>query len=1081
MKLLKTSSALLIALTTTTYTHAQLAGGHSFMKGTYVELGIDGPGAFEGAPWNEFSPPLPGFHYRSNTPFFGFVANPTMDGWAQFNGDFFTPGSNENGWGFTIDDGGTYFSRNNNCNYLCEIPFGAPNYSFDPVTGCMETQSAGGYTGSGYDFDINVDYLLKINDLYYTTTVTITNNSGQSIDNFYYFRTVDPDNNADVDWPLVGDYSTTNTIMAQPTPTCGRAHVSATSPSPWPSYMGFAGIGQEFRVSRGSFSVRDGKQIWDGTGDGTSWGSPIGSGSSYDDAAISIAYRIQNFAPGETRVIKFVVILDDAAATAAINNLFYFEYEGSLGGPPAECTIYQDSVTSCTGNPVILNVSGPVLTDFNWTWSPAIGLSSTTGTSVSANPPSATTYTVTGTPATPCYTSNIVQTVYVDIVEGPDVSYVDPGPQCISFNLSALDHSDANSVPGAVTHFYTVPPLTLADTAANLYTGATITPTSPDVYVVYYDPAEGCIDYELVDIEWGSLGANLSVVHPDCGFSNGEITVNVSSATPGATYTYALNGAPAVTTNTFTGLAAGAYSIQVEDGLGCVATLDTTLQVSNSPVPTLTSALTSCTYTCDGTITVAVTGGTAPFNYAIAGGPSQTSNVLTGLCPAAYTVTVTDDVGCTANATISVGTPAPFTITAGPGSTVCIGQTATVSATTTGGAAPITFNWSHSLPSAPSNTVDPEGTTTYTVTATDNNGCNTSNTGSIIVVENPALNVNVSSAAAVCPGDAATISATAGGGNGGPYTYVWSNNQNATILTGASQTVNPTVTTIYTVSATDNCGTPAATATVTVTVHPIPAITFTADKVEGCTPVMVTFTNTTGALSGNACTWEFGDGSTSAGCVINHVFSAVGCFDVTLHDVTTNGCEIDTTVTAMICSYPIPQPEFSWSPNAPDVFNPEVFFENLTVGGITYEWNIGGMDNSTLTNPSYTFPADSAGTYEVCLTATSDHGCVDSTCHFVVINGQLILYAPNAFTPDGNGVNDVFIPIIHEEDPQTYELTIFNRWGQVVFKTTNTTTGWDGTHNGVKAKEDVYVWKVTVKERVNSEKHEFNGHVTLLR
>ena len=102
-------------------------------------------------------------------------------------------------------------------------------------------------------------------------------------------------------------------------------------------------------------------------------------------------------------------------------------------------------------------------------------------------------------------------------------------------------------------------------------------------------------------------------------------------------------------------------------------------------------------------------------------------------------------------------------------------------------------------------------------------------------------------------------------------------------------------------------------------------------------------------------------------------------------------------------------------------------------------------------------------------------------CHDVVVQGQLLVYVPNAFTPDGNGINDIFIPRVMNESTDSYEFYIFNRWGEVVFKTTNKNEGWDGTHNSIKAKEDVYVWKIKVRDLQTAKKYEFNGHVNLLR
>jgi gliding motility-associated-like protein len=139
------------------------------------------------------------------------------------------------------------------------------------------------------------------------------------------------------------------------------------------------------------------------------------------------------------------------------------------------------------------------------------------------------------------------------------------------------------------------------------------------------------------------------------------------------------------------------------------------------------------------------------------------------------------------------------------------------------------------------------------------------------------------------------------------------------------------------------------------------------------------------------------------------------------------------------------------------------------------------MLTTTEVNPSFSFSSDSGSVYNVCLAAQNVHGCYDTVCHEVIIEEVYLIYTPNAFTPNGDGLNDIFLPFIQGEAPETYELMIFDRWGEMIFRSTDELKGWDGTHKNMKAKEDVYVWKIKVKEAKNSKKHEHVGHVTLLR
>ncbi|HLP11631.1 MAG TPA: T9SS type B sorting domain-containing protein [Flavobacteriales bacterium] len=1081
-----------IMITSATVVKAQVVGPDVYMQGAYIEIGVMGDYGYEGI--NTFTSAVPaGYHQRGPTNLFGFMANPQMNNWdnfpaapgTAFDGDFFTPGSPENGWGFEIvTPSGLNPKGSNNCAGVSSggvaMSGSSLSYVIDPATGCMTQNGQYDYTLSGYDITFDITYKLKPNDVFYTTIVKVTNNGSATIPEFYYYRNVDPDNNQS----LFGTFTTDNAIIANPTPTCNKAHVqgvmtnvaSSSSYIPgftWDAYLGFAAIGPNFKVSVGGFTNRDGSDIWNGTGGLT---TTIGYTNTADEA-ISLAYQILNFAPGQTEEIKYVVILDAASADAAIDDLFYFDYTGSLGGPPPECVTIVDTALTCPGAPVTITMNGPVTADFTWAWSGGPIMGSPLGTSAQAIPTVPTLYTITGTSVTGCY-NPIVADIFVDVQPGPDADYTDPGSQCNTFDLTTLTHTDLNAVPGVQFGFYSIPPATIADTGLNQWPSNIITPTDV-VYLVYYDTALGCVDPVQVILTWGGVPATLNVTHPTCAGNDGIIT-----AVPGVagTFTYSLDGGAFVSSSTFTGLGLGFHQIEISDGSGCTTILDTILQNGALPVINSTAPVVpTCQAVCNGSITVSASGLNVPLQYSIDGGALQASSVLAGVCDGTHTVSVTDAVGCTVSTTVTL-VANTFTVSASLDQTICIGQTTTISAVTTGGSGVITVDWDNGVPNGASQNVSPTVTTTYSVFATDGVGC-TTNTDMVTINVNPPLAVIMSPNVTVCPGDTAVISATGSGGNAGPYNYVWTNNQDASVLFNSPNSVAPANSpTIYTVTVTDNCGTPAVTGTVTVDHFALPAVTYNIDQNQGCSPLVVNFQNTT-ANSGSV-QWTFGDGGFGIGTTTQHAYEAENtteCNDVTLTVTTNDGCVVDTTIASQICVFPIPQPDFTWNPNPTDIFNVDIDFSNLTIGGTTYSWDFAGMGSSTGFNSEFSFPYDSGGVYPVCLVATSDNGCVAQICHDVVIEGVFLLYAPNAFTPDANGTNDMWLPSIQGDEPGSYELFIFNRWGEVVFKSTDKTVGWDGLHNSMKAKEDVYVWKIKVKSAINAKKYEYTGHVTLLR
>jgi gliding motility-associated-like protein len=277
---------------------------------------------------------------------------------------------------------------------------------------------------------------------------------------------------------------------------------------------------------------------------------------------------------------------------------------------------------------------------------------------------------------------------------------------------------------------------------------------------------------------------------------------------------------------------------------------------------------------------------------------------------------------------------------------------------------------------------------------------------------------------------------------------------------------------------TGSCGSNSQT---NITVNPLPQIAFAGDNLSGCAPLTVNFTNNT-IPQGTNCTWAISgiNNNISNDCNgFSYVFQNPGCYDVSLQ-VTAQGCTSSQTLSNYICVFANPVADFTFSPTNATVLNPLIHFTNQSQGADSYFWDFAGLGNSTQTHPSFTFP-DQEQTHVICLTASTVNGCIDDVCHNVIIYDEFLLYVPNSFTPTGDGINDIFLPIISGHDPNNYELMIFNRWGELIFQTNMSSKGWDGTHKGIMAKEDVYVWKIKARKKSNNEKKEFTGHVTLLK
>jgi gliding motility-associated-like protein len=161
----------------------------------------------------------------------------------------------------------------------------------------------------------------------------------------------------------------------------------------------------------------------------------------------------------------------------------------------------------------------------------------------------------------------------------------------------------------------------------------------------------------------------------------------------------------------------------------------------------------------------------------------------------------------------------------------------------------------------------------------------------------------------------------------------------------------------------------------------------------------------------------------------------------------------------------------------------EVQFIDQSIDAETWEWDFGGLGNSISPDPIFNFPANDLQSFLVCLNIENQWGCEDSICLDVFMESILLVYVPNAFTPDGDGTNDYFVPVVRGIDPAKYRFVIYDRWGTRVFLSTTPGEVWTGNNDGGEyfAQNDVYVWRLEVKELSTGDEKIYKGHVSLLR
>ena len=269
-----------------------------------------------------------------------------------------------------------------------------------------------------------------------------------------------------------------------------------------------------------------------------------------------------------------------------------------------------------------------------------------------------------------------------------------------------------------------------------------------------------------------------------------------------------------------------------------------------------------------------------------------------------------------------------------------------------------------------------------------------------------------------------------------------------------------------------------------IQVNDKPEVNALTDKTDGCNPVMINLYTTT-TTTGTA-TWDFGDGSpVGSGLTTNHLYTTPGTYTAAITYTDGIGC-IDTTyILTAITDYSVPVASFEPSLMETTVVDGQLSFANQStvLNANTYQWDIGGLATSDSVNTSYFFAH--SGNYAITLVATNSYGCVDDTTIIVKVNPDVVLYVPNAFTPgNGDGKNDVFEISLPPTgvDYSTFNLTIYDRWGEVIYKTNDVNKSWNGSKNnsGSVLKQETYVWKITFYDE-QRKYYERLGHVSLIR
>jgi gliding motility-associated-like protein len=713
---------------------------------------------------------------------------------------------------------------------------------------------------------------------------------------------------------------------------------------------------------------------------------------------------------------------------------------------------------------------------YTYTWQVPTGVATSTTKTVSTN--QAGTYSLTITDVNSCTSE-----------AGTGIVTVNPLPTKPTLTSSTICEGETASVTmltptGTNTYTYTW----IVPTGVATSTTKTVSTSKAGTYSLTITDVNSCVsEVGTATVTVNPLPAKPTLTSPKiCEGETASVTMLTPTGTITYTYTWTVpTGVATSTTKTVSTSKAGTYSLTITDANSCTSEVGTAT-VTVNPLPTKPT-LTSSTI-CEGqttNVSMSLPAGTYTYTWIVPTGvATSTTKTISTSKAGTYSLTITDANSCTSD--IGTGTvtvnplPAKPTLTS---ATICDGETATVTMLTPTGTNTYTYTWTvpTGVATSTTKTVSTNKAGTYSLTITDVNSC-TSEVGTGTVTVNPLPTLTITNPAAVCaPGTIDLTATTITAGSTASLTYTYFTNATAsntltnTSLIGASGT--------YYIKGTStlNCS---AIQPVNTIINPIPSFNILSPSV--C--VGSVFTINVNPLSGTSSdfnyTWVVPTGVANPGNVSNFTTTIPGVYTATIKNKSTN-CEsaaLNNTVTF----YPLPT---AAAIVASDNKVMEGTTLNLTAaasggtGAYLYTWVPNSTTNYTISGGSNAlFNALREGTVNIKYQVKDANNCSTQSADFVItITPTTIIFEiPNAFTPNGDGMNDELKIISNAGVRSLTSFKIFSRSGNLVFESRDLSRGWDGRYNGNLLPADIYYWTAVYVDR-NNVTNPKNGTVLLLK
>lgn len=723
---------------------------------------------------------------------------------------------------------------------------------------------------------------------------------------------------------------------------------------------------------------------------------------------------------------QYIVTITDTNGCVTIDT-------GSVGTTAFKTLIVASTNVTCNGN------CDGTATASSTGGKPPVGFSWNPGaqTTPTVTGLCAGTYVVTGTDNNGCQDSSAV------IINEPPVLKANPqvlGNATCNGNCDGT--AQANPTGGTAPYSYNWNTGGTAQSVTNLCAGW---------YVVTVTDASGCTAIDSIQItEPQPIAANDSVILANCGQCNGQIHLKPTGGTGPYTFMWSPGGQ---ITQSIINLCAGIYQVTITDANGCTGTFSIGVSNPNGPLVTMSMDSTLCNGSCDGRATANVSGGTPGYTYLWNDPGNQVTQTATGLCAGIYGVTVTDAAGCVTTGIDTVKEPDPLLSNISGTDVLCGNQcTGTAAVNATGGTPGYTYSWSPGSQTTDSISALCPGN--YIVTIADANNCQV--TDSVTVNGQTALNVDsLVSTNVTCSANCDATAAVYVSGGNPPYTYAWSGGQITQVAGGICFGQNiVTITDINGCSVTDTINVGAQDTVIALTV----ADTLICEGDSICLP---------GIIAGGATSFLWFElpsdtlGTDSTLCVQ----PTVGTHCYVLFATNGNCQDMDT-----VCVTVSPAPAANAGPDV------SIIEGNTTQlsgsGGNSYTWGPAtGLSDSTVSNP--VAGPDVTTTYQ--LTVTSPDGCIGYDSVTVEVIPQISF--PDGITPNGDGKNDTWVIDFLDQYPN-HVVEIYNRWGEMLYRSTSYKNDWDGTYKGKKLPVGTYYYIIELNEEGLEP---FTGPITIMR